>query len=117
MRLPAIGSGNDRRDDSLEAQLTRDCMRRLTAHSLARLEFTPFVVSGGAKVTVHPRELMNEPGDDDGCWPFRSVTPNRSVTEGLSQNSKPAALIAALAPATYARLVEGRRFSSDCRNA
>jgi hypothetical protein len=42
------------------------------------------------------------------------IDANRSVAEGLCQSSRLAALIAALAPATYTRLVEGRRFSRDC---
>ena len=42
------------------------------------------------------------------------IPANRSVRDGLCQGSKLAALMAALAPATYTRLVEGRRFWSDC---
>jgi hypothetical protein len=42
------------------------------------------------------------------------IEANRSVVEGLCQSSKLAALMAALAPAMYTRLVEGRRFSRDC---
>ena len=43
-----------------------------------------------------------------------AIDANSSSVEWLCQSSKLAALMAALAPATYTRLVEGRRFSRDC---
>jgi hypothetical protein len=41
------------------------------------------------------------------------IDANSSFVEGLCQGSKLAALMAALAPATYTRLVEGRRLWRD----
>jgi hypothetical protein len=39
---------------------------------------------------------------------------NSSLLEVLCHSSRPAALMAALAPATYTRLVQGRRLGRDC---
>jgi hypothetical protein len=67
----------------------------------------------GKPIVWVPRGLKN-PGKarfvPSFRWGLFRLMP-RSVAEGLCQNSK---LMAALAPATYTRLVEGRRFSRDC---